>query len=117
VLPSLVGLGISELAVPLGWRKESDWKRLHQRSTRRFLVERDVNLFDSRGNELRLPRTTCLLDGESVPEIDDALINIERPFHIICSTDDAIDRRFRRLFFDRVPHITFNELVRRLGTV
>jgi hypothetical protein len=74
----------------------------------------DLHNYDPLGNDLPLPRATFLLD-EVMPVIPQALINMNRPFHIVFAPEDSIESGSNRRFFDLRPHIRDYDLVRRLG--
>jgi ATP-dependent DNA helicase RecQ len=113
ILQQLVERGIDELAVPEHWKKERDWQNLYERSARRFIISSRLDEYDLRKNDLRLPRLTALFH-EQTPVIENELLTMERPFHVILAPESAIDVYNHGNFFDRNPFISLHELVRRL---
>lgn len=110
----LASRGVAEFAVPTDWKEKREWKTIHSSSAFGFVVNSDLNNFDPHGNDLPLPRATFLLDEEK-PVIPQALINMNRPFHLIFAPEDAIEIDSNRRFFDLHPHIRDYDLIRRLG--
>ncbi len=113
-MQKLVDKGVDEFAVPESWKTQRDWKRLHERSLRRFFVCSPLNLYDPRKNDLRLPRATFLLD-ESSPTISHSLITMDRPFHVIFAPEDTLEQNSARKFFDRQHFMPLHEFERRIG--
>jgi ATP-dependent DNA helicase RecQ len=110
----LVDLGVDEFALPDTWKAKRDWKRIHERSTHRFVVCNPIDKFDIHKNDLRLPRATFLLE-ESAPIISPALITMDRPYHIIFAPEEAREYGTLRNFFDVHPHVRDHEFARRIG--
>jgi superfamily II DNA/RNA helicase len=114
LVQALATLGVDEFAVPDGWKSKREWKRVHECSSRRFVVMSPLNSFDPRNNDLRIPRATFLLEQDS-PTIPLELINMERPFHIICAPENSVEAGTGRLFFATHHHIRDYDLIQRLG--
>ncbi len=110
----LASKGVAEFAVPADWKEKREWKTIHGLSAFGFVVIGDLHNYDPLGNDLPLPRATFLLD-EVMPVIPQALINMNRPFHIVFAPEDSIESGSNRRFFDLRPHIRDYDLVRRLG--
>lgn len=110
----LAGIGVAEFAVPDEWKEKREWKRIHEFSTNKFVVNSVLGDHDSHQNELRLPRATFFLEKASsgVPQY---LINMNRPFHIIFAIEDAIEQGTNRRFFDIHHHVRDYKLVQRFG--
>ena len=106
--------GVGDFAIPNDWKSKRDWQRIHESSPQRFVVSSPVDSHDPRHNDLRLPRATFLLD-QPAPEIPTALINLDRPFHIIIAPADALETKTGREFFSIHAHIRDYDLIRRLG--
>lgn len=113
-IQKLVDKGIDELAVPEVWKTQRDWKRVHERSSRRFVVCSPLNVYDPRKNDLRLPRATFLLE-ESSPTISRSLIIMDRPFHVVFAPEQALEHNSNRNFFDRHSFMPLHEFARRIG--
>ncbi len=114
LVQQLAGRGVDEFAVPEAWKVNRDWKRVHDFSTRRFVVSSPIDSYDFRRNDLRLPRAAFLLNCHN-PEVPQSLINMDRPFHIICAPENAIEPGTLRKFFSVTPHIRDYDLIQRLG--
>lgn len=109
----LAGKGVAEFAVPDEWKEKREWKRIHEFSTNKFVVNSVLGDHDSHQNDLRLPRATFFLEEASgIPQY---LINMNRPFHIIFAHEDAIEQGTNRRFFDIHHHVRDYDLIRRLG--
>jgi len=113
-IQQLVARGVDEVAVPEHWKTKRDWKRLHEFSPRRFVVSNLLTSHDHKKNDLRVPRATFLFAGET-PNIPRALVNMERPFHIIFAPEDAIEPETGRQFFSTHHHVRDYDLIQRLG--
>jgi hypothetical protein len=109
----LAGKGVAEFAVPDEWKEKREWRRIHEFSTNKFVVNSVLGDHDSHQNDLRLPRATFFLEEASgIPQY---LINMNRPFHIIFAHEDAIEQGTNRRFFDIHHHVRDYDLIRRLG--
>ena len=111
---ALARRGVDEFAIPDAWKSKRDWKRIHESSSRRFIVANPLESYDSRRNDLRLPRATFLLH-QARPIVPQSLINMERPFHIILAPEDAVEPGRGRKFFSTRQHIRDYDLMQRLG--
>ena len=110
----LVDHGVDEFALPDAWKSKRDWKRIHERSAHRFVVSNPIDKFDIRKNDLRLPRATFLLE-DPAPIIPQALITMDRPFHIIFAPEGARETGTNRNFFDVHSHVRDYEFARKIG--
>jgi ATP-dependent DNA helicase RecQ len=110
----LASKGVAEFAVPADWKEKREWKTIHGLSAFGFVVSGELHNYDPVGNDLQLPRATFLLD-EDMPIIPQALVNLNRPFHIIFAPGDSIESGSDRRFFDLHPPTWDYDLIRRLG--
>jgi ATP-dependent DNA helicase RecQ len=114
VLPKLVRMGVSEVVVPESWQLSTEWQDIHLLSSNGFIVGRTTKRMGLEPNELHLPRIT-ILQEDDLSGINEELINLERPFHIVVARNDVLDRVTGKRFFDLYPSISFVEFVRKLG--
>ena len=120
VLPRLVTLGISEIAVPAHWQQLRSIRELYQKSPQRFVIHRAVTDSSHGDQQIKVPRATIFLPDDDRP-FDISLMNIVRPLHIIFASATVKDPRQRKEslkppdnFFERASHISYENFLGRL---
>jgi ATP-dependent DNA helicase RecQ len=109
VLPSLVELGISEVALPDGWLSQRSCKDLYRKSPNRFLIHRSISDMDIRQDQIKVPRVTVFFpEGKEDAPFPVEFLQIDRPLHIIfCSSQVGDPRRPSERYFDRAMHVSY----------
>ncbi|MFN9374244.1 MAG: protein DpdF [Planctomycetaceae bacterium] len=113
VLPTLVEMGVTEVALPKDWMSQQSCRDLYGRSSLRFVIHRSNDDIDSRRDQIKVPRVTvCFRDDDPVALFPLDLLQIERPLHIIfCSSQAGDSRHPGQAFFDRAAHISYRSFL------
>jgi len=120
VLPRLVTLGISEIALPAHWQQQRAIRDLYLKSPQRFVIHCPMTDCTPAGQQLWVPRVTVFLPDDGRP-FDLGLLHIARPLHIIFASATVKDPRRREgpnkpldNYFERASHISYESLLGRL---